>query len=115
MQVRRASSRDVETLTRLAHDSARELGLMTAIDADRLKAHAFGPQPLIECYLAEERPGRAAGHALVTKGYDFRRAAATLQVGDLYVVPEYRHAGTARLLISAIARRAIELGSREIT
>ncbi|MET0182611.1 MAG: GNAT family N-acetyltransferase [Caulobacterales bacterium] len=114
MIVRRANSRDAETIVRLAHANARETGTMTALDVDRLRAHAFTQNPLIECYLAEERPGRPAGHAILSKGYDLRRAAATLVVGDLYVAPEFRRGGTARLLISAIAKRAMELGSREI-
>ncbi len=114
MQVRRATNRDCDTLARLTQDAARELGVVTALDAERLRAHAFGQNALIECYLAEERPGRPAGHAIVTKGYDFRRATATFQVGDLYVAPEYRRAGVARLLIAAVAKRAVDLGSREI-
>lgn len=115
IQVRRANSRDAETLSRLAREAATEMDAATTLDAERLRAHAFSAHPLIECYIAEERPGRPAGHALITKGYDFRRAAATVQVGDLYVCPEYRRAGVARLLISSIAKRSLELGSREIT
>ncbi len=115
MQVRRANGRDAETIAKLAQANARESGAVTALDTDRLKVHAFSQNPLIECYLAESRPGRPAGHAIVSKGYDLRRATATLVVSDLYVVPEHRRDGVARLLISAIAKRAMELGSREIT
>lgn len=113
--VRRATGRDAETIARLAQANARETGAPTALDVDRLRVHAFSQNPLIECYLAEERPGRACGHAIVSKGYDLRRAIATLVVSDLYVAPEHRRGGVARLLISAIAKRAMELGSREIT
>ena len=115
IQVRRASGRDADTIARLAQANAREQGAVTALDVDRLRAHAFAQNPLIECYRAEERPGRPAGHAIVSKGYDLRRATATLVVSDLYVTPEHRRGGVARLLISAIAKRALELGSREIT
>lgn len=115
IQVRRANSRDADTLSRLARESAREMDGVTTLDPERFRVHAFSAHPLIEAYIAEERPGRPAGHALITKGYDFRRATATVQVGDLYVCPEYRRAGVARLLISTIAKRSLELGSREIT
>lgn len=115
VQVRRAVARDAETIARMAQASAQEAGTLTALDADRLRVHAFSANPLIECFLAEERPGRPHGHAIVSKGYDMRRATATFIVSDLYVMPEQRRDGVARLLISAVARRAMELGSREIS
>jgi len=115
VQVRRAGPRDADVIARLIAANARETEGASSLDGDRLRAHAFGANPLIECFLAEVTRGVSAGHAIVSRGYDIRRAAARLIVGDLYVVPEQRRHGVARLLISAVARRAIEIGAREIS
>jgi GNAT superfamily N-acetyltransferase len=114
VQVRRAGSRDAETIARLVSANARETGAPSVLDVDRVRAHAFSFNPLIECFLAEVRRGEPAGHAVVCRSYDIRRAAPRLIVADLYVVPEQRRHGVARLLISAVARRANEVGAREI-
>jgi GNAT superfamily N-acetyltransferase len=34
---------------------------------------------------------------------------------ELYVAPEHRRSGVARLMMSAVAQRAIDLGARELT
>jgi GNAT superfamily N-acetyltransferase len=51
---------------------------------------------------------------MITKSYDVRRAAPNVVLCELYVVPEHRRGGLARKMMSAIARRARDLGAREL-
>lgn len=115
MQIRRAVQRDAETIARLAGEAAKEEGGVSALEIDRIRAHAFGQNPLFEVWLAQERPNAPVqGQAVVTKSYDFRRASVSLVLCELYVVPEQRRSGLARRLMSCVARRARELGAREL-
>lgn len=116
MQVRRAVPRDAEAIARLAAQAAAEEGVVSALDLDRIRAHAFGSQSLFEAWVAQERPhAPIEGQAVVTKSYDFRRASPTLTLCELYVAPAQRRSGLARVLMSCVARRARELGARELT
>lgn len=113
--IRRAVPKDAESIARLAAAAAAEEGLASSLDVERIKAHAFGPNSLFEAWIAQERSNAPAiAHALITKGYDVRRACPNISVCDLYVVPEHRRSGLARKMMSAIARRARDLGAREL-
>jgi len=115
-RIRRATARDSEQIARLAAQSAIEEGAQSALDSDRVKAHAFGQTPLFEAWVAEQKGAKPSigGHAAIAKSYDFRRAAPTIRLCELYVSPDYRRDGLARLLMSAVARRAMEIGAREL-
>ncbi|HVZ98735.1 MAG TPA: GNAT family N-acetyltransferase [Caulobacterales bacterium] len=116
VQVRRAVHRDAEAIARLTAEAAAEIGALTALDVDRIRAHAFGGNALFEAWVAEERHGKPpCGHAIVTRSYDIRRGCPVMVLSELYVRPDQRRAGVARLLMSAIARRAVDLGARELT
>lgn len=116
VQVRRAQSRDAEAIARMTAEAARDDGALgTSLDLEHLKKHGFSAQSLFEVFVAEEARGRPlVGHAIVTKGYDVRRAVATVVLAELYVVPAHRRGGVARLLMSGVAKRAAELGAREL-
>lgn len=115
VQVRRAHARDADIVARLCSEAAAEEDVHSALDSDRIKAHAFGSNALFEVWLAESRRGREiAGCAIVSKSYDVRRAMPTLVVCELYVAPAFRRVGVARVLMSALARRAMDLGAREV-
>ena len=115
--IRRAHPRDADQIARLAADAAKEEGVISALESDRIRAHAFSSNPLIEIWVAEERKPRPVivGHAAITKHYDFRRAQPLVSICELYVCPEHRRGGLARRLMSAIAGRAMELGARDLT
>ena len=116
MQIRRAVPRDAEAIARLAAQAAAEEGGVSGLDIDRIRAHAFGQNALFEAWVAQERPNAPIeGQAVVTKSYDFRRAAPLLTLCELYVTPAQRRSGLARMLMSCIARRARDLGARELT
>lgn len=115
MQIRRAVSKDADTIARLAADAAAEEGAVSGLDIDRIRAHAFGQNALFEVWLAQERPNAPVmGQAVITKSYDFRRATPSIVLCELYVVPAQRRSGLARKLMSCVARRARDLGAREM-
>lgn len=114
--IRRAVQRDADAIAKLAAAAAAEEGAASGLDADRIKAHAFGGNALFEAWIAQERPNAPViAHAVITKSYDMRRACPSIVLCELYVVPEQRRSGLARKLMSAVARRARDLGARELT
>lgn len=114
--IRRAVPRDAEAIARLAAAAAAEEGAASILDPERVRAHAFGPNALFEAWVAQERPNAPLlAHAVITKSYDVRRASPTVMLCDLYVVPGERRGGLARRLMSSVARRARDLGARELT
>lgn len=114
LTIRRAVPRDAEAISKLAAQAASEEGAASSLEADRIKAHAFGPNALFEVLVAQERNGPIVAHAIITKSYDVRRAAPNVVLCELYVVSEHRRGGLARKLMSAVARRARDLGAREL-
>jgi GNAT superfamily N-acetyltransferase len=115
VQIRRAVPRDAEAIAKLAAEAAAEEGVVSGLEADRIRAHAFGPNALFEAWVAHEKnQSPIIAHAVITKSYDVRRAAASIVLCELYVVPAHRRGGLARKLMSAVARRARDLGAREL-
>ena len=115
VQIRRAQPRDADAIAKLSAEAATEEGAISGLDADRIRAHAFGPNSLFEAWLAEDRTTRApVGHAVITKAYDIRRGAPMMTLCELYVTAAARRNGVARLIMSAIARRAVDIGAREL-
>ncbi len=116
MQIRRAVPRDADAIARLAAAAAEEEGLPSALDGDRIKAHAFGGNALFEAWVAQDRQNAPlVAHAVITKSYDVRRACPSIVLCELYVAPSHRRGGLARKLMSVVARRARDLGARELT
>lgn len=114
-QIRRAVQRDADAIAKLAAQAAGEEGGISALEADRIKAHAFGSSALFEAWVAQERTNTPLlAHAVITKSYDVRRACPSIVLCELYVVPEHRRGGLARKMMSAVARRARDLGAREL-
>jgi GNAT superfamily N-acetyltransferase len=115
LQIRRAVPRDADAIAKLAAQAASEEGGVSGLEADRIKAHAFGPNALFEAWVAQARSNAPiVAHAVITKSYDVRRAQPTVVLCELYVSPEHRRGGLARKLMSAVARRARDLGAREL-
>ncbi len=116
MHIRRAIARDAQAIAKLAAEAAAEESGVSGLDPDRIRLHGFGPNALFEAWVAQEKPNAPIiGHAVITKSYDMRRACPSLALCELYVVPEQRRGGLARKLMSAVARRARDLGARELT
>lgn len=113
--IRRAVPRDCDAIAKLATAAATEDGGVSALEADRIKAHGFGANALFEAWVAQTKTNSPiVAHAVITKGYDVRRGIPNIVLSELYVAPEYRRSGLARKLMSAIARRGRDLGAREL-
>ena len=115
LTIRRAVPRDADAISKLAAQAASEEGAASSLETDRIKAHAFGSNALFEVWVAQEASsGPVVAHAMITKSYDVRRAAPNVVLCELYVMPEHRRGGLARKMMSAVARRARDLGAREL-
>jgi GNAT superfamily N-acetyltransferase len=113
MHVRRAVPRDAETIARQSLEAAREDGTAAGFGVEQIRNHAFGQSAIVEIMVAEQA-GKLIGHTVTYRGYDIRAGQPNLVLTALYVAPEARRAGLARLLISAVAQRAREQGCRRI-
>jgi GNAT superfamily N-acetyltransferase len=115
LTIRRAIPRDADAIAKLSAQAASEEGAASSLDSDRIKSHAFGSNALFEAWVAQERNNAPlVAHAIITKSYDVRRGAANIVLCELFVVPEHRRGGLARKMMSAVARRARDLGAREL-
>lgn len=115
VHIRRAVQRDADAIAKMAAEAAAEEGAVSALDVDRIRAHAFGSNSLFEAFVAQERPNTPLiAHAIITKSYDFRRASPTIMLCELYVAPSHRRGGLARKLMSSVAQRARDYGAREL-
>ncbi|MBS0385780.1 MAG: GNAT family N-acetyltransferase [Proteobacteria bacterium] len=115
VQIRRAVPRDADAVARLSAQAAAEDDVMTVLDAERIRQNGFGQHAMFEAWVAQERANAPLiAHAIITKGYDIRRACPSIVLCDLYVAPEHRRAGLARRMMSEVARRARQLGAREL-
>jgi GNAT superfamily N-acetyltransferase len=113
LRVRRATTRDAEAIARQNREASREDNAPAGFGVDQIKAHAFGQQAIIEL-LVVEQDGAVIGHSATYRGYDIRAGQPNLILAELYVDPENRRGGIARLLISAVAKRAREQGFRRV-
>jgi GNAT superfamily N-acetyltransferase len=113
--IRRAVPRDADAIARLAAAAASEEGAVSALDTDRIRTNAFGQNALFEAWVAQERSNAPlVAHAIITKSYDVRRATPNIVLCELYVAPQHRRGGLARKMMSAVARRARDLGARDL-
>jgi GNAT superfamily N-acetyltransferase len=115
-QFRRAGPTDADAVQRFTQMAFREEGSNAmGLHPDVFRRDACSKAGLIEAYLAEDGAKRPAGLAILSKGYDLHRGLPTVVLLNLYVCEEHRRAGLARMLISQVAARAMELGARELT
>lgn len=115
LTIRRAVPRDSDAIAKLAAQAASEEGAASSLESDRIRAHAFGSNALFEVWVAQAQgSGAILAHAMITKSYDVRRAAPNVVLCELFVVPDQRRSGLARKMMSAVARRARDLGAREL-
>ena len=115
MHIRRAVQRDADAIARLSASAAAEEGAISALDSERIRLNAFGANAILEAWVAQERPNTPlVAHAIITKSYDVRRGCPSIVLCELYVAPDYRRTGLARAMMSEVARRARQLGAREL-
>lgn len=113
-RIRRATANDAETSARFASAAAAEEGGVSAFSADLFRRDATGANPLLEVWFVEDG-ARPCGQAIACRGYDLHHGMAKMELLHLYVTPEHRRDGLARMLIAEVASRAMDLGVRELT
>jgi GNAT superfamily N-acetyltransferase len=107
--VRVATEADTALILRLIKGLAEYERLADQVMAteDVLRASLFGPRPDAEVLIASAGED-AVGFALFFHNYSTFLAQRGLYLEDLFVVPEWRRHGVGRLLLTHLARIAIE-------
>jgi len=110
LSIRKAVIEDAETIFKFVSGLIEDHlpGQAPWTSAERIRADGFGPDPLFEAFIAE-RDARPVGFVSFFRGYAGWRGKPMGIVHALYVVPEERRTGTARALMAAVAKIAIEL------
>lgn len=114
-RIRRAGAGDAETVCRFVAQFAAEENAPNNFTVEMYKRDATGARARIETWIAEDGRGKACGQAIVQRGYDLARAAPTMVLLHLFVAPECRRDGLARVLIAEVAARAKDAGVKELT
>lgn len=110
-QVRPATPADSSVILEFIRGLARFEKLeheMVATEA-LLRRHALGAEPLIHVLIAE-RGSAPAGFALYFFNFSTFVGLPGLYLEDLFVEPEHRGHGIGKLLLSELARIAVERG-----
>ena len=109
--IRPATEADVPILLAFIRELAEYERLMHEVTAteDRLRATLFGPRSFAEALLACV-DGAPAGFALFFHNYSTFLARPGLYLEDLYVQPVFRRRGLGKLLLTTVARLAVERG-----
>jgi GNAT superfamily N-acetyltransferase len=112
-RVRPARPGDEHTLFALIQALARYEKLEHTVtgDAERLRAHLFGPAPSVSALLAESDAGAALGFALFFSNYSTFLTSPGVYLEDLFVIEEARGRGVGRALLREVARIALERGA----
>ncbi|KAJ5345258.1 hypothetical protein N7452_003262 [Penicillium brevicompactum] len=97
--------------------TATEADLLIALGFDQLHANDAG-NPIAthnaKALLVEAPEGEVAGMAFYFTTFVAWAAKSGLCLEDLYVLPEYRCRGYARLLVQGVAKKAQELGCARV-
>jgi GNAT superfamily N-acetyltransferase len=113
--VRPAVEADCATILRFVRELAefeREPDAVKATEED-FRRDGWGEQPVFEALIAE-LDGAPVGFVLMFRNYSTWEGRFGLYVEDLYVTPDARRYGVGRLLLTAVARHAVEQGCRRV-
>ena len=110
--VRAATRDDVPVIAELIRGLARfeKLEAEVVMTEELLAAGLFGKRPFAEVLLAED-DGRPVGFALFFHNFSTFLGRPGIYLEDLFVLPEERGSGIGRLLLTHLARLAVERGS----
>ena len=115
-RIRRALSQDAETACRFIVAAAQEEGVAPyAFSPDLYRRDVVGVNAALDVWIADDGAGGACGQVFACRGYDLQHAMPTMEILHLYVLPEHRRDGLARMLIAEVASRAMDIGAKELT
>jgi GNAT superfamily N-acetyltransferase len=105
--IRPARLTDTEALFALIQALAEyeQLTHQVVGNADLLKHHLFGSQPCVEAIVAASEQ-QIIGFALFFSNYSTFLTRPGLYLEDLFVLPNYRHQGIGKALITTLAQMA---------
>jgi GNAT superfamily N-acetyltransferase len=109
--IRAATEADVPALLAFIRELAEYEKLAHEVTAteEQLRATLFGPKPFAEALLACV-DGEPVGFALFFHNYSTFLARPGLCLEDLFVRPAFRGRGLGKLLLTSVARLAVERG-----
>lgn len=109
--IRPATAADVPLILRLIRELAEYERLDHEVTAteDDLRESLFGAKPVIEVVIAEA-DGDVAGYALFFHNYSTFLCKRGIYLEDLFVRPGIRGQGIGKLLLSHVARLAVDRG-----
>jgi len=109
--IRPATPADVPLILQLIRELADYEKLAHEVTATEAELHEslFGPRPIIEVLIAET-DGDTAGYALTFHNYSTFLCKRGLYLEDLFVRPPYRGRGIGKMLLSRLAKLAVEQG-----
>lgn len=115
MEIREASSTDLEAITTLMRDFAafEELATYFEATAENLAAVMFGEHAFVKGLVAEEN-GEVSAYALFYPNYATFRGQRGIYLEDLYISKNYRGRGIGEAMIRKIAQIAKEQGCQRI-
>lgn len=114
-----AYTTDVPVLLAMMQATAAEQDVpdaVTATEVDLINSLGFGAESHLgrlhtgQALLVESPEGEVAGMALYFTTFVAWTGKPGICLEDLYVLPEYRCRGYARLLVQGVAKKAVELG-----
>lgn len=109
IQLRLATERDLTTILNFINGLAEYEKLADQVVAteEKLRASLFGAKPYAEVVIAEYQQ-QAAGFALFFHNYSTFLAKPGIYLEDLFVLPQYRGKGIGKVLLSYLAKLAVE-------
>ncbi len=109
--IRAATKEDVPVIAELIRGLARfeKLESEVVMTEELLATGLFGKHPYAEVLLAEE-DGRPVGFALFFHNFSTFLGRPGLYLEDLFVLPDQRGGGIGRMLLTRLARIAVERG-----
>jgi GNAT superfamily N-acetyltransferase len=112
---RAATRSDVPALVAMLHALAWHRGEPCAATEAALRRDLFGASRPLDVYVAEicgtVTCGIVVGFLAAARVYDAGKARRSIEIRDLYVVPELRGRGVGRALVEACRAHAAALGA----
>ena len=111
LSIRAATPADISLIGRFIRDLAEYEKLAHEVVAteQKLTETLFSARPAAEVVIAEYQ-GQPAGFALFFHNYSTFLAKPGLYLEDLFVLPEYRGKGLGKLLLTYLAKLAVDRG-----